>query len=636
MPNQEPIVESGTQTYSETIPYKAVLILGENLYIPDSLRRIFQQEGYRLIGDGRTNLHLLDLQELQNKISRTTRIYISVHGLAKGKIHSIDGKPTKDFFTYLLNITGNMPLSIQLDACYSGAAALDVGVLPEGSVLVAHGTADAAASISIGNKILLESSMDVSSNTDLVYDFLNRFALNVKQAATISINTKDGIFKHPISPPDVALTHPDQILKYLNWERSNFIKEYNKDPRFALKMIDPATLTPITLEDAKKWRGDNFLYAVSISNAKLLEALQTGIADFDEFINHSVEGRTALNIAALEGYHIIVSALLASDKIQPELENQSGHTALTVADQYKCDSVIYAIITSGKVDLMESKNYDIVRRWASRQGVNTLRRAAKEGHDYIVSIILALSEIDAVALNMRDISGKTVLEWAVYHNKLPLVKELLSRGASTEGIDFSNANHEIKTLLMKHSPDQARAVTPPPLSTALQAAPPSTPTLEVLPAAPQPPTTPQPALRRAPPRLRQFPDNLEPLKRHDGAGKDTTPQPESPAKVLSATPPPPPTPQPPTTPQPALRRAPPRLRQFPDNLEPLKRHDGAGKDTTPQPGAPDKVLSAAPPPPLMPQPPTTPQSAAAPPRRRYLEILSAKQDGVGEDTTRGR
>jgi len=627
MPNQELIVEPGTQAYSETIPYKAVLILGENLYIPDALRRIFQQEGYRLIGDGRTNLHLLDLQELQNRISRTTRIYISVHGLAKGKIHSIDGKPTKDFFTYLLNITGNMPLSIQLDACYSGAAALDVGVFPEGSVLVAHGTADAAASISIGNKILQESSMDVSSNTDLVYDFLNRFALNVKQAATISIKTKDGIFKHPISPPDVALTHPDQILKYLNWERSNFIKEYNKDPRFALKMIDPAMLTPITLEDAKKWRGDNFLYAVSISNAKLLKALQTRIADFDEFINHSVEGRTALNIAALEGDHIIVSALLASDKIQPELENQSGHTALTVADQYKRDSVIYAIITSGKVDLMESKNYDIVRRWASRQGVNTLRRAAKEGHDYIVSIILALSEIDAVALNMRDISGKTVLEWAVYHNKLPLVKELLSRRASTEGIDFSNANHEIKTLLMKHSPDQARAVTPPPLSTALQAAPPSTPpstpTLGVLPAAPQPPTTPQPALRRAPPRLSQFPDNLEPLKRHDGAGKDTTPQPESPAKVLSAAPPPYPAPP-----------APPRRRY----LEILSaKQDGAGEDTTPQPGAPAKVLSAAPPPPpLTPQPPTAPQPAALQPRHRHLATLLTQQDGAEKDKPRGR
>ncbi len=444
---QNPSGTEETLPRSVTKPYKAILIIGDGHpvdTIPKALRDKFQQEGYLLLGNGTTNLKLLDYSKLSGGVDKETRIYVWAHGIPRGGIHSI-GMLTRDFLKDKIAAYCNgIPLNIQLNSCYAGAAAPDVSVLPVGSVLVTHGPSDDSTAVAINSKVILESSQDLRY-PDLVDDFIHRFALNVKQTATISIKKPDGsVFKHTVRPPRAILTNPDAVRRYLEFERTRFIVAYN----LAFdKKLDPDKLSPITLQEAKEWRNDNFIHCVVIGDKKLIETLKANINKFDDYINCSLEsGVTALTLAASRGHDELISAMLTSKVI----DANNVRIALTIAVDKGHDKVVSAILASDKIDannvrialtIAVDKGHDkVVSAILAADKIdktnvrNAFMRAVAKGHDKVVSALLTSNEIDANAVNMELVAAV-----GLGHDKV--VSALLTLAA--DKIDAAYANRAL-------------------------------------------------------------------------------------------------------------------------------------------------------------------------------------------------
>jgi len=424
---QNPLEPEGTIPRSVTKPFKAVLIVGEGHpgdTIPKALRDRFQQEGYLLIGNGTTNLRLLDYSKLSGRVDKETRIYVWAHGIPRGGIHSID-MPTRDFLKDKIAAYCNgIPVNIQLNSCYAGAAAPDVSVLPVGSVLVTHGPSDDSTAVAINSKVILESSQDLRY-PDLADDFIFRFALNVKQTATISIKKPDGtLFKHTVRPPRAILTNTNEIKHYLEFERTRFIVAYN----IAFdKKLDPDKLPPITLQEAEEWRNDNFIYSAIIGDKKLLEALKSNINKFDDYINYSLKsGATALTLAAGRGHDEVVSAMLKSSKIDAtDIRN-----VFTIAVEKGHDKVVSAILASDKIDATNVRN--------------AFMRAVAKGHDKVVSAMLTSNKIDANAVNMELVAAVGLGHDKVVSALLTLASDKIDAAYANRALLLVTTNNNFK------------------------------------------------------------------------------------------------------------------------------------------------------------------------------------------------
>jgi len=210
-------------------PYKAVLILGQGMAVEDSVLAKFRQKGYLLIGDGKNPVLPKDYEVLKNKIDSNTKICIYAQGsLDKVNEHSIEGLATAEFLRMIRRQSKNeQPLNINLISSFADTAAADVDILPPGSMLVAHGTADTVLSNDVVLKTLKDFTQDMStpSAANPWQDCVDNFTTYVKQTTTIVI----GKFRYTMRPPEGELTDPEQIKAYLEKERQIFVATYNEE-----------------------------------------------------------------------------------------------------------------------------------------------------------------------------------------------------------------------------------------------------------------------------------------------------------------------------------------------------------------------------------------------------------------------
>ncbi len=459
-------------------PLKAVLIVGQDHKIPKVLEMQFQEQGHLQIGNGITNLKLLNasFSALKNRIDNTTRIYIWSHGSVNNDIHSVDIL-TKALLQKLAGYSRGKPLNIHLLCCYASAAALDVTALPVGSVLVTHGSPSNITYTTINSKTILQSSQDVKS-TSLLQDFIHRFPLYLKYATTVSIHKKQGIaFRHTITHPKNILTIVNNIQSYLEAKRAKFIKAYEQE--FSKSAVS-STLRQITLQEAKEWCTDILLYTTLSGGRMLLNSLEKRLGTFSKYIDGTTygpafisatkqgneklafaflaspaikpnikdsEGLTAFIWAAIKGFERIISAFLASPKIKPNSKDNNRKTALMwAASQPDNEKSVSAIVASKRVktNLKDKNGFsalmlavikcnktsvstlllsgNVKPNIQNKKGFTAFILAAYIGDTDILSVLL---ESDRVKTNLKDVEGRTALVWAVIQGRVAAVSVLL-------------------------------------------------------------------------------------------------------------------------------------------------------------------------------------------------------------------
>ncbi len=447
------------------IPYKAVFIWGSNLVIPEDLRQQFNQKekGFLLIGDGTTQFAELDCSALRGAISENTRIYISAHGGFKGgNVYLVDHMPASELLKKLAVYNPTMPLNIEFYACKSGTAAPFVAELPIGSVLVTHGGADDATMADLNFKTIRGSSIDLISHTDQVRDFTSRFALHVKQTATISIKKQDGsVFQCTIRPPRGVLTKSKRVIDYLQEERQRFIDAYNQEFAVKIDPKDPKSVPIITEEDAVEWRNDYFHYMLRSDNDKLLEALNTTPDKFTSFVNCLSEGLTPLIIVIGLNKVEQVTALLKVPGIDINGKNKNGVSALLLAASMQNFQIIellkgveginpnikdsngYTIlmlaVLNAEVKLVNALNgfRNIDSNEKNSKGDTLLMLAASREYTRIIEELKNFPGIDP---NIRDSSGNTVLMLAVINRRLRVIEALKNFRDIDSNAKDSNGN----------------------------------------------------------------------------------------------------------------------------------------------------------------------------------------------------
>ena len=137
----------------------------------------------------------------------------------------------------------------------------------------------------------------------------------------------------------------------------------------------------------------------------------------------------------------MVTLLLADDRVDPNITNQDGYTALMWAAKERHASVVMVLLADDRVD----------PNMANQNGYTALMRAAVKGHASVVTLLLADERVDP---NMTRRKGFTALMLAARRGHAPVVTLLLAnacrrpRGPRPHQSVWPHGNH----LCLSQSP----------------------------------------------------------------------------------------------------------------------------------------------------------------------------------------
>ncbi len=152
------ILSVNTEVVGIKKPLKAIMLLGEGLPLTPETEALYREEGYLLIGDGKSYLTRENIKEQVAKAGGAdsrTRWDIHVHG-AVGDVEVIGDRvssrrahacllfgglhETSEVLSLIKDIAVDNPTEVHLWSCFAGAAASCYGdILPPGSPLICHG-----------------------------------------------------------------------------------------------------------------------------------------------------------------------------------------------------------------------------------------------------------------------------------------------------------------------------------------------------------------------------------------------------------------------------------------------------------------------------------------------------------------
>lgn len=167
---------------------------------------------------------------------------------------------------------------------------------------------------------------------------------------------------------------------------------------------------------------DSARYAIGIrDNATALRLIDSGQFDIDM---QNQEGYTLLNFAAGEGNLVIVDALLERGA-DPGIRTLSGHAPLD-----RAIGTMVAVRLKQAVDarLAGGGSVTALPRRVGTADFDTIRMAIGSRSD-----AAAVAELDkGIDIDMQNIEGYTLLHFASLEGNLPMVEELLRRGANPD------------------------------------------------------------------------------------------------------------------------------------------------------------------------------------------------------------
>jgi len=139
----------------------------------------------------------------------------------------------------------------------------------------------------------------------------------------------------------------------------------------------------------------------------------------------------ALRVAAWSGHKAVIKLLLATDGVDPDLEDSNGLTPLSLAAQGGHEAVVKLLLATGGVE-PNSKD--------SKYGWTPLSWAAGYGHKAVVKVLLATRGVEP---DSKDNNGRTPLSLAAGRGHEAVIKLLLA----TDGVDLDSKDSNGRTPL---------------------------------------------------------------------------------------------------------------------------------------------------------------------------------------------
>lgn len=107
-------------------PLKGVYIVGNRQSIFPQVKKFFAQDGYMILGDGKTPIHDIDLSELTGRIDNRTIFNIHAHGYALEGMHYIDNDTSINFLKKIDALQNGAAKNITPISCYGGMAVKEI------------------------------------------------------------------------------------------------------------------------------------------------------------------------------------------------------------------------------------------------------------------------------------------------------------------------------------------------------------------------------------------------------------------------------------------------------------------------------------------------------------------------------
>ncbi len=433
---------------------KALLILGPGIKSSSSaeglerLIKLYDKEGYLILGDGERCITKQDLKSLAGKIDANTRIDINAHGDIDEyhnhymHIFADHNLTTKSFFTIFQKLAlsnyytsffamfqnlflsdYSTPLNVHLWSCHGRHADDAINFLPKSSTLTIHGGYHRILS-DIGHLMLKQEISNLQQSE--VYlspgkSYLNNIA-NCGQECHIAIKGENGIYKFSVIPDTREILV--DANNFLNTNADKFIEFYQPlaqkyeilaKPNFTETSINNFQMVSFIANCGKNYQ--------IIENKDLLQ--NPTIAS--KIINGNIESTTPLYVAAMSENTEIVKLLLehGGDANKADMD---GITPLFMASQEGYVEIVKLLLEhDGDANQANSK-----------QMITPLMMASQEGHIEIVKLLLEHGG-DA---NKADIDGTTSLFAASEEGHIEILKLLLEHGG-----DANQANNEGATPL---------------------------------------------------------------------------------------------------------------------------------------------------------------------------------------------
>lgn len=425
--------------------YKCILIVGKGIPIIPSIREMYEQPGYLIIGGKEEGFAYADFEGLHLKVDENTRIDIKAFGsLLNGK-HMIDQSDytyaTRDVLKALDFYSGHNKLHVHLWSSYSGEASQDAAVLAIGSALVTHSPEDQNALEDLSNAALLKIKPYFDSYFET---FAQEFISNSIQTSGFNyVARKDEVALFEVAPKlNDVLQDSSQVA----------IRIQNEFFQFANQNNVSVTNFPFGVLELKDFTIGYFIYNCFLGGPEVTK-LYTATIEIRNKISSIVNSKlfgsavTALSVAT-QSEHPKVVKMLIDYGADVKLTKDNGATALYIAAEIG-NLEITKIFLDKRVDPNLVMN----------DGSNSLHAAANGGYTEVVKLLIG----HHAKVNSIDNFKCTPLYYSAKNGHKDVVSVLLKHkadpnldddmGLSPLLLATQNGHVEISQMLVKNGAD---------------------------------------------------------------------------------------------------------------------------------------------------------------------------------------
>lgn len=410
-----------------TEQYRKVFIVGPDIIIDDNLAQLYTQNGCTMLRiDSFSNLGNR-LQGLKEKVNKDTVIDLMMHGIVKDGVHYyMNTDSTNQKFTpttsVVQKISQILPSSnLHIHSCHIGAAKDVAELMPDGSTLMLCGGSE-KINQSVSSSAIKESFASTSS----IEEIMTNLTVYAKQTMTLCIKKNGQTLRHSFRAPREMLNNPEEIGRFFEHERNQFIEKYNAlgDP-----VIDQTLIPRVTKEQAIVWQNDYLIYSL-INNSR----------EFAQYLNeHQTPGKlvdlldgtqldfTPIVLLANKKDTSIISSLINAGISIDSISKRTGNTALIEALAAGNQPMVNFLLREGAdINLPNVKTGEL-----------PLMVAIRKGNLNIIDLLIK-NEVNLDQAHVK--TGGTALHQAVKANNKELVLKLLDNGARIDAQNTLNGN----------------------------------------------------------------------------------------------------------------------------------------------------------------------------------------------------